>query len=62
MTPACSEPLPPRVEPEAVLDLLAQSETPLATDGDGHVVFWNRAADACSAAPRTRCSAGAATT
>jgi PAS domain S-box-containing protein len=34
------------VEPEAVLDLLAQSETPaLATDGQGHVVFWNRAAE-----------------
>ena len=34
------------VEPEAVLDLLAQSETPaLATDGHGHVVFWNRAAE-----------------
>ena len=34
------------VEPEAVLDLLAQSETPaLATDGHGHVVFWNHAAE-----------------
>ena len=34
------------VEPEAVLDLLAQSETPaLATDDHGHVVFWNRAAE-----------------
>ena len=33
-------------EPEAVLDLLAQSETPaLATDGHGQVVFWNRAAE-----------------
>ena len=34
------------VEPRTVLDLLAQSETPaLATDGDGHVVFWNHAAE-----------------
>jgi DNA-binding NarL/FixJ family response regulator len=34
------------VEPEAVLDLFAQSETPaLATDGHGQVVFWNRAAE-----------------
>ena len=34
------------VAPEAVLDLLARSETPaLATDGHGHVVFWNRAAE-----------------
>jgi len=34
------------VEPDAVLDLLAQSETPaLATDSHGHIVFWNRAAE-----------------
>jgi DNA-binding CsgD family transcriptional regulator len=34
------------VEPEAVLDLFAQSETPaLATDSHGHVVSWNRAAE-----------------
>jgi DNA-binding CsgD family transcriptional regulator len=34
------------VEPEAVLDLFAQSETPaLATDSHGHVVSWNCAAE-----------------
>jgi DNA-binding CsgD family transcriptional regulator len=34
------------VEPEAVLDLLGESETPtLATDSRGHVMFWNRAAE-----------------
>ena len=34
------------VESEAVLDLLAQSETPaLAADSHGQVVFWNRAAE-----------------
>jgi PAS domain-containing protein len=37
---------PHEADPGAVLDLLADSETPaLATDGQGHVVSWNRAAE-----------------
>jgi DNA-binding CsgD family transcriptional regulator len=34
------------VDPEAVLEVLARSDSPaLATDGHGQVVFWNRAAE-----------------